>query len=71
MDALTNELSDLKEAYGKLPYPEAETKKMLANAQEQVATLKEKESELEKQVRRTDGEIEVNRDEQSTLKADY
>lgn len=66
---LTVELSDIREAYQKLPYPEAETKEKLLHAQEQVVYLEEEETEQQEQVSQVTEEIEKNRQAQSDLQA--
>jgi len=69
VDALSSELSELKEAYSKLPFLESETKNKYAYAQGQVEQLGTKENELKEKIQQTDEEIEKNRGERSTIQA--
>ncbi|AOV06806.1 hypothetical protein [Sporosarcina ureilytica] len=70
VDALKEELSELQEAYTKLPFPENETRHRWETAVEQVATLQGKEHAIRARVQRSEEEIEGNRQEQSKIQAD-
>lgn len=69
VESLTIELSELQEAYAKLPYSEAETKERLSTAAGQVDELVRTENELKKQAAAAASTIEENRQKQSTLQA--
>lgn len=67
MDTLQSVLSDLQEAYTKLPYSEKETSNRLKQATAAVSKLKEKEETIEQKVRRSEEEIEGNRQESANI----
>lgn len=69
VEALRGELSEVQEAYRKLPYSESETKNKWISAGELVKLAQEKEQAAEGKVKKIEDEIENNREEQSTLRA--
>ncbi|TQR17484.1 AAA family ATPase [Psychrobacillus soli] len=69
VSARSNELSELTEAYRKLPYPEQETKEKWMHAQKQVIHLKEKEQALDTKIEHTEAELNDNMRSQSKIEA--
>jgi chromosome segregation protein len=66
---LIEELSELTEAYRKLPYPEKETKEKWEHAKEEVTNLEEKEKQLTERIQSTDSKINGNIHERSEIGA--
>lgn len=69
VEHLQSELSELQDAYSKLPYPEAETKDKFIKANEQIEQLEHQEVALKEQADKAEDSIEENRQKQSHLQA--
>lgn len=66
-EELQTSLSDLQEAYMKLPYTEKETEESYQAATEKLTMLEQEAEEIQAQVTRSENEIEENRHEQARL----
>lgn len=70
VDALQEVLSELQEAYVKLPFSEQETKQRWETATKQVVILQENEQTIRDRIQRCEEEMETTRQEQSNIQAD-
>lgn len=70
MESLQKQLSELQEAYVKLPYPEKETKHRWTTATEELIKLQAEEQAIIEQIQRTDEELEETHREQATVQSE-